>query len=130
MATHVATFHDPETRRPRSTNPSQVSGPNRCCHTDQGLGKPLAELGVHPMHQNTQLASGLINGHDRLTIETVQPLDMPAAILLRWPTKPSIATPDAYANDRSLGDAGAGGGSSRASGDQGLAETVNDGGGM
>jgi hypothetical protein len=23
---------------------------------------------------------------------------MPAAILLRWPTKPSITTPDAYAN--------------------------------
>jgi hypothetical protein len=50
------------------------------------------------MHQNTQLASGLINGHDRLTIELVQPPDMPAAILLRWPTKPSITTPDAYAN--------------------------------
>jgi hypothetical protein len=50
------------------------------------------------MHQNTQLASGLINGHDRLTIELVQPPDMPAAILLRWPAKPSITTPDAYAN--------------------------------
>jgi hypothetical protein len=50
------------------------------------------------MHQNTQLASGLINGHDRLTIELVQPPDMPAAILLRWPTKPSITTPGAYAN--------------------------------
>jgi hypothetical protein len=23
---------------------------------------------------------------------------MPAAILLRWPTKPSVCTPDAYAN--------------------------------
>jgi hypothetical protein len=50
------------------------------------------------MHQNTQLASGLINGHDRLTIELVQPPDMPAAILLRWPAKPSITTPDAYAS--------------------------------
>ena len=50
------------------------------------------------MHQNTQLASGLINGHDRLTIELVQPPDMPAAILLRWPQKPSITTPDTYSN--------------------------------
>ena len=40
------------------------------------------------MHQNTQLASGLINGHDRLTIELVQPPDMPAAFLIRWPAKP------------------------------------------
>jgi hypothetical protein len=44
------------------------------------------------------LASGLINGHDHLTIELVEPPDMPAAILLRWPQKPSITTPDAYSN--------------------------------
>jgi hypothetical protein len=50
------------------------------------------------MNQTTQLASGRINGHDRLTIELVQPPDMPAAILLRWPQKPSITTPDAYSN--------------------------------
>jgi hypothetical protein len=50
------------------------------------------------MHQTTQLASGLINGHDRLTIELVEPPDLPATILLRWPQKPSITTPDAYSN--------------------------------
>ena len=49
-------------------------------------------------NQTTPLASGLINGHDRLTIELVQPPDMPAAILLRWPAKPSITTPDGYGN--------------------------------
>ena len=41
------------------------------------------------MHQTTQLASGLINGHDRLTIELVEPANLPATILLRWPQKPS-----------------------------------------
>ena len=50
------------------------------------------------MHQATQSASGLINGHDRLTVELVEPPDLAAAVLLRWPTKPSITTPDAYAN--------------------------------
>jgi hypothetical protein len=50
------------------------------------------------MNQTTQLASGLINGHDRLTIELVEPPDLPAAILLRWPQKPSITTPDVYSN--------------------------------
>jgi hypothetical protein len=29
------------------------------------------------MHQTTQLASGLINGHDRLTVELVEPPDLP-----------------------------------------------------
>ena len=46
----------------------------------------------------TQLSSGLINGHDRLTVELVQPPDRPAAILLRWLQKPSITTRDAYSN--------------------------------
>jgi hypothetical protein len=50
------------------------------------------------MNQTTQLASGLINGHDRLTIELVEPPDLPAAILLRWPQKPSITTPDVDSN--------------------------------
>ena len=49
-------------------------------------------------NQTTQLSSGLINGHDRLTVELVQPPDMPAAILLRWPQKTSITTPDTYSN--------------------------------
>ena len=50
------------------------------------------------MNQTTQLASGLINGHDRLTVELVEPPDLPAVVLLRWPQKPSITTPDAYSN--------------------------------
>ena len=49
-------------------------------------------------NQTTQLSSGLINGHDRLTVELLEPPDLPVAILLRWPQKPSITTPDAYSN--------------------------------
>jgi hypothetical protein len=40
----------------------------------------------------------LINGHDRLTVELIEPPDMPPVIRLKWPAKPSITTPDAYAN--------------------------------
>jgi hypothetical protein len=40
----------------------------------------------------------LINGHDRLTVELVEPPDLPAVVLLRWPQKPSVCTPDAYSN--------------------------------
>jgi hypothetical protein len=50
------------------------------------------------MNQTTQLSSGLINGHDRLTVELVEPPDLSSVVLLRWPQKPSVCTPDAYAN--------------------------------
>jgi hypothetical protein len=46
----------------------------------------------------TQLAHGKINNADTLTVELIQPPDMPPVIRLRWPEKPLITTPDAYAN--------------------------------
>jgi hypothetical protein len=46
----------------------------------------------------TQLAHGKITKADHLTIELVEPPNMPPVIRLRWPAKPSITTPDAYAN--------------------------------
>jgi hypothetical protein len=48
------------------------------------------------MHQRTDLASGLINGHDRLHVELVQPPDTPAFIAVHWPAKPTVTTPEAY----------------------------------
>jgi hypothetical protein len=48
--------------------------------------------------QTTQLAHGKITNANTLTIELIEPPGMPAAILLRWPQKPSITTPDAYSN--------------------------------
>jgi hypothetical protein len=50
------------------------------------------------MNKSTTLASGQINGADHLTIELVEPSDLPPAILLRWPAKPSVTTPDSNAN--------------------------------
>jgi hypothetical protein len=44
-------------------------------------------------NQTTQLASGLINGHDRLTVELVEPADLPVTILITWPAKPSVTDP-------------------------------------
>jgi len=46
----------------------------------------------------TQLAHGKITKADHLTIELVEPPNMPPVIRLRWPAKPSITTPDAYTN--------------------------------
>jgi hypothetical protein len=48
--------------------------------------------------QTTQLATGKITNADTLTIELIEPPDLPPAIRLKWPDKPSITTPDAYAN--------------------------------
>jgi hypothetical protein len=43
--------------------------------------------------QTTQLAHGKITNADTLTIELIEPPDMPPTILLRWPQKSSITTP-------------------------------------
>ena len=62
------------------------------------------------MNKSTNLATGRINGTDTLTIELVEPPGLPAAILLRWPTKPSVTDPAKFtavvaAIIRVLGDA-------------------------
>jgi hypothetical protein len=46
--------------------------------------------------QTTQLASGKITNTDTLTVELVEPPDLPPTILIRWPRKPSITTPARY----------------------------------
>lgn len=48
------------------------------------------------MPKTTPLASGSINGNDQLAVELREPGDLPAAILIRWPTQPTITTPAAY----------------------------------
>ncbi|HKH83395.1 MAG TPA: hypothetical protein VKA25_06910 [Gemmatimonadales bacterium] len=48
------------------------------------------------MHQRTDLASGLVNGHDRLLVEIIQPTDTPAFIAVNWAAKRTVATPEAY----------------------------------
>jgi hypothetical protein len=46
------------------------------------------------MNQSTILAAGQITPNDQLTIELVEPTnDLPPAILLRWPAKPTVTTP-------------------------------------
>ena len=41
----------------------------------------------------TELASGLINGHDTLTIHLVENDHTPASVVIRWPSKPSVLHP-------------------------------------
>jgi hypothetical protein len=45
------------------------------------------------MSKVTQLAHGPINGADELSIELIEPPDLPPAIRLRWPQKPTVCTP-------------------------------------
>jgi hypothetical protein len=48
--------------------------------------------------QTTQLAHGKITNADSLTVELIEPPDLPSAIRIRWPQQATITTPDAYAN--------------------------------
>jgi hypothetical protein len=48
------------------------------------------------MSNVTPLSSGSLNGQT-LTIELVEPgNDLPNAVVIRWPVKPTIASPDAF----------------------------------
>jgi hypothetical protein len=46
-----------------------------------------------PHHPITTLSAGQINGADTLTVELMQPADMPIVIMVRWPAAPTITTP-------------------------------------
>jgi hypothetical protein len=48
------------------------------------------------MHQRTDLAAGLINVHDRLLVELIQPTDAPLFVAINWPTAATICTPTNY----------------------------------
>ena len=45
------------------------------------------------MHQRTDLAAGLVNGHDRLLVELIQPTDTPPIVAITWPATATIAHP-------------------------------------
>ena len=82
------------------------------------------------MSNVTPLSSGTINGQS-LKIELVEPgNDLPNAVVVHWPAKPTVTSPAAF--DKVVADAmkglvECGRRTGRA---QGLAEAVNDGGGM
>jgi hypothetical protein len=43
--------------------------------------------------KTTPIASGKITNNDHLTIELLEPRDMPPIIRFRWPDKPSLCPP-------------------------------------
>src|SRR5829696_2092875 len=60
--------------------------------------------GIHqqestPMGQTTVLSTGKITASDSLTVELVEPSDMPPTIRMRWPTQPSITEPYRFSQD-------------------------------
>ena len=48
------------------------------------------------MPKRTDLSAGNLNGSDRLTVELIQPPDMPPSVIVNWPRKPTICTPANY----------------------------------
>ena len=49
------------------------------------------------MQHRTDLSSGALNRSDRLLIQLIEG-DTPPIVAITWPTKPSMTTPDSYAN--------------------------------
>ena len=44
------------------------------------------------------LATGQINASDQLTVELHRPADLPAFILIKWPSAASVASPATFGN--------------------------------
>jgi hypothetical protein len=77
------------TRMPPKNDQAALAG---ATNTDQGLGEHLINLGVTRM-KTTQLAHGSVTNADQLTVELVEPPELPPMIRVRWPDKPSIVPP-------------------------------------
>jgi hypothetical protein len=50
------------------------------------------------MSKLTELASGQITNSDAITVILSSPDDMPASVIIHWPTKPSVLDPREYAS--------------------------------
>ena len=50
------------------------------------------------MPKPTTVASGAINKADQIEVELHRPADLPAFILVKWPSAPSVASPDNFAD--------------------------------
>jgi hypothetical protein len=50
------------------------------------------------MPKSTTLATGQLTRSDQLEVELHRPADLPAFILVVWPSAPSVASPDNFDN--------------------------------
>ena len=50
------------------------------------------------MPKPTTLAAGQLNKADQIEIELHRPADLPAFVLVKWPSAPSVASPDNFAD--------------------------------
>jgi hypothetical protein len=67
------------------------SGPTSA-GTPAGPGIPLCESEI-PMPKPTTLASGQLNSSNRPDVKLHRPADLPAFILVKWPSAPSASWP-------------------------------------
>ena len=75
-----------------------VSGPAGVTSTRPGLGTSLCTRARSPVPKPTTLATGQLNKTDQLEVELHRPADLPAFVLIRWPSAPSVASPDNFAD--------------------------------
>ena len=52
------------------------------------------------MSQVTELASAQLTATDQLVIELIEAAETPAAVIIRWPEKPTVSIPDASPTQR------------------------------
>jgi hypothetical protein len=45
------------------------------------------------MSKVTELATGQINGRDKITVELIEADETPAVVIVRWPSKPTVLHP-------------------------------------
>ena len=50
------------------------------------------------MPKPTTVTSGAINKSDQIEVELHRPADLPAFVLVKWPSAPSVARPDDFSD--------------------------------
>ena len=63
-----------------------------------GPRKPHFHEGEIPCAQPTTVTSGAINKSDQIEVELHRPADLPAFVLVKWPSAPSVARPDDFSD--------------------------------
>jgi hypothetical protein len=73
----------------------QLSAPAGATNTEPGQESHLVRK-RNPMSKITELASGAITATDHIVIELVEADETPAAVIIRWPAKPTVLHPHRF----------------------------------
>ena len=85
-----------EPGRTGSGRPSRVSDPGHSPRWSAATAGRLDGTVTQARGSTTILATGQVNKSDELDVELHLPADLPAFILVMWPSAPSVANPDNF----------------------------------